>query len=331
MHYLSTSWDSVTSETVSSCFRKCGFQRQLASEDTERSEDDPVACASDIDDDINEEFLSTGADAPFAEFVSIDDNVPTCEPQSVAEIVAEVVEDEAPKDGGENESVRRPANFAEALAVLEALQSFFCTKNNENADKGLQCVQKELFLSKDKTLKIDLWMAVQMIKGRWTDVTRETMRNCFKKAGFVRPSVSPASVEDVVISDAREDARQAWNEATEARLVCYADDLNEFVAADDAVWVTEELDDSAIVREVRADACPEATSSDEDSDDDISLPVPIGSATANEYMTALKDLVFSRGLREEHVSNLENLEKAIRSSTTGHKQAAITEFFEVRQ
>ncbi|KAL1487338.1 hypothetical protein MTO96_046581 [Rhipicephalus appendiculatus] len=70
------------------------------------------------------------------------------------------------------------------------------------------------------------------------------------------------------------------NEAIEARLVCDADDLDDFVAADDAVWVTEELDDSAIVREVRADACPEAPSSDEDSDDDISPPAPIGSATA---------------------------------------------------
>ncbi|KAH7952511.1 hypothetical protein HPB52_023846 [Rhipicephalus sanguineus] len=114
MHYLSTSWDSVTSEMVSNCFRKCGFRQQLASEDTECSEDDPVARASDIDDDIDEEFLSTGADAPFAKFVSIDDNVPTCEPQSVAEIVAEVVGgdaakevgDKAPEDSGENESVR---------------------------------------------------------------------------------------------------------------------------------------------------------------------------------------------------------------------------------
>ncbi|KAL1421398.1 hypothetical protein MTO96_000476 [Rhipicephalus appendiculatus] len=105
MHYLST-WDSVTSETVSRCFGKCGFRRQLASEDTERSEDDP--CASDIDDDINEEFLSTGADAPCAEFVSIDDNVLTCEPQSVAEIVAEVVGGDAAEEVGDEAPENSP-------------------------------------------------------------------------------------------------------------------------------------------------------------------------------------------------------------------------------
>lgn len=37
-----------------------------------------------------------------------------------------------------------------------------------------------ILIRQEKTLKIDLWMAVQMIKGGWTDVTRETMQNCFK-------------------------------------------------------------------------------------------------------------------------------------------------------
>ncbi|XP_049528908.1 tigger transposable element-derived protein 6-like [Dermacentor silvarum] len=155
MHYFKTSWESVKRETVNNCLKKCGFRRQPAAEDTECSEDDPVAC----DYDMDEEFLSTGADVPFAEFVAIDNDVPTCEPQSVAEIVAEVVGDdaaevvanEAPEDGGDNEGLRPPATFAEALAGLEALQSFFRTKNNENADNGLQCVQKELFLSKGET------------------------------------------------------------------------------------------------------------------------------------------------------------------------------------
>ncbi|KAH8018886.1 hypothetical protein HPB51_013566 [Rhipicephalus microplus] len=155
VHYLSISWDSVTSETISNCCRKCGFHRHFASEDTKRSKGDPVACASDIDDGVKAEFLSTGTDARFTEFVSIDDNVPNCEFQSVAEIAAEVVggaaakeaRNKAPKDSGDNQNVHRPANFAEALAGLDALQSFFCTKNNENVDEGLRCVQ-ELFLSK---------------------------------------------------------------------------------------------------------------------------------------------------------------------------------------
>ncbi|KAH6948851.1 hypothetical protein HPB50_026602 [Hyalomma asiaticum] len=51
------------------------------------SEDDPV----DEDYNIDEEFLSTGADLPFAEFVTTDNDVLTCESQSVAEIVVEVV------------------------------------------------------------------------------------------------------------------------------------------------------------------------------------------------------------------------------------------------
>ncbi|KAH8037016.1 hypothetical protein HPB51_008342 [Rhipicephalus microplus] len=52
--------------------------QQLASEDTEHSEDDLEACVSDIDDNIDEEFLSTGVDAPFAEFVSPDMRAAKC-------------------------------------------------------------------------------------------------------------------------------------------------------------------------------------------------------------------------------------------------------------
>ncbi|KAH7937043.1 hypothetical protein HPB49_007560 [Dermacentor silvarum] len=104
---------------------------------------------------MDEEFLSTGVDVPFAEFVAIDNDVPTCEPQSVAEIAAEGVADEVPEDGGP------PATFALALAGLEALQSFFRMKDNENADKGLQCVQKELFLSKGVLWTDDAFQAVR--------------------------------------------------------------------------------------------------------------------------------------------------------------------------
>lgn len=54
----------------------------------------------------------------------------------VGDEAAEVVADEALEDGGDNEGSRRPATFAEALVGLEALQSFFSSKNNENATGG---------------------------------------------------------------------------------------------------------------------------------------------------------------------------------------------------
>ncbi|KAH8034362.1 hypothetical protein HPB51_023492 [Rhipicephalus microplus] len=136
LHYLSTTWGSLRSETVRKCSRKCGFWRQPASKDTECSEYDSVACTFDIDDDIDEEYSSIGANAPFVAFVSIGDNVPTWELQSYADMVAEVVGagaakevgDEALEDSGENESVCRLANFVESLTGLEALKSFFCRK-----------------------------------------------------------------------------------------------------------------------------------------------------------------------------------------------------------
>ncbi|KAH6945744.1 hypothetical protein HPB50_009739 [Hyalomma asiaticum] len=105
---------------------------------------------------------------------------------------------------------------------------------------------------------------------------------------------SITEVEDVV-SDGREDAQQAWREAIEA------DDFVDFVTADDAVWVTEELDDSANVHEVKAEACPEASSSDEESDD-VSLPAPIASATVKEYIATLKDL-YSKGDYHNNMSS----------------------------
>lgn len=99
--------------------------------------------------------------------------------------------------------------------------------------------------------------------------------------------------------------------------------------ADNDVWATEELDDAAIVREVRAAAgrveAP-SSSDDDDSDEQAPPPPPIGTSTALEYIAALKDLVFARGLPEEYAHHLDNLGKTV-EQTTARKQAAITHFF----
>lgn len=180
-------------------------------------------------------------------------------------------------------------------------------------------------------LQINLWMAVQMLKGAWMEIRSETLSNCFRKAGFVRPSASPAEVEgeEAATPDDREEVGQAWKEALEARLVDEADNLEDFIVADKDVWATEELDDAAIVREVRAAAGREeaqSSSDDDDGDEDAPPPQAIGTATALEYITALKDLVFARGLPEEYACHLDNLGKTVKP-TMVQKQTAITSFF----
>ncbi|EEC14122.1 centromere protein B, putative [Ixodes scapularis] len=156
MHYLNASWESVTSETVKNCFRKCGFRHSPEVEEPELSvSSDPDFCETE-DDDMEEELRSAGAELAFSDFVAVDDEVPTCDPQTVADIVAElrqgqVTGDEHDDDEDEDEPETPPrATFAQAVAALDVLRSYFATKDNPAAEGGLQTLQKELFLPKNQ-------------------------------------------------------------------------------------------------------------------------------------------------------------------------------------
>ncbi|KAL1445235.1 hypothetical protein MTO96_045137 [Rhipicephalus appendiculatus] len=106
MYYLSTSWDSVTSETVSSFQKVRSSAAACIGGYKERSEDDPVACASDIDDDINEGVHLHSRRRCTLRRVKSDraTAIPTCEHKSV--IVSRRWWGEAPEDSGENERRR---------------------------------------------------------------------------------------------------------------------------------------------------------------------------------------------------------------------------------
>ncbi|KAG0417050.1 hypothetical protein HPB47_005912 [Ixodes persulcatus] len=131
MHYLNASWESVTSETVKNCFRKCGFRRSPEVEE-------PEPCTED--DDMDEEFRSAGAKLAFSDFVTVDDDVPTCDPQTVADIAAvlrqgQVTGDEHDDDEDQDGPEMPPrATFAQAVAALDVLRSYFATKDNPAAN-----------------------------------------------------------------------------------------------------------------------------------------------------------------------------------------------------
>ncbi|CAN8020622.1 unnamed protein product, partial [Ixodes persulcatus] len=73
------------------------------------------------EDDMGEELQSTGTDVTFSEFVAMDDDLATCDRQTVADIVAERRQGEVSRseDNDEEEQGRLPAaTFAQAVAAL---------------------------------------------------------------------------------------------------------------------------------------------------------------------------------------------------------------------
>ncbi|CAN7977827.1 unnamed protein product, partial [Ixodes persulcatus] len=113
----------------------------------------PDPCETE-DDDVDEEFRSAGAKLAFSDFVTVDDDVPTCDPQTVADIAAvlrqgQVTGDEHDDDEDQDGPEMPPrATFTQAVAALDVLRSYFATKDNPAAEGGLQTLQKELFLPK---------------------------------------------------------------------------------------------------------------------------------------------------------------------------------------
>lgn len=60
------------------------------------------------------------------------------------------------KDGGDDgeEEVASPvATYAQAVVGLEAVRSYFRAKDNPGADKSLQCLAKELLVSKGRGMR----------------------------------------------------------------------------------------------------------------------------------------------------------------------------------
>lgn len=113
----------------------------------------PDPCTTE-DDDIDEELRFAAVKLAFSDFVAVDDEVPMCDPRTAADIVVELREgqvlgDEYKHEDDEDESKTPPAaTFAQAIAVMNVLRSYFDTKDNPAAEGDLQTLQKKLCLAK---------------------------------------------------------------------------------------------------------------------------------------------------------------------------------------
>ncbi|KAH6923604.1 hypothetical protein HPB50_003230 [Hyalomma asiaticum] len=168
-------------------------------------------------------------------------------------------------------------------------------------------------------LRVSLYSALEMVKASWADVTATCVQNCFRKAGFadVGPDADPeASEEDHSGGD-------LWQRVADSdmggRDICWDD----FVTADDDADTAEPCTDEGILNEVRG----KSDSAESDDDDDETLePVPTSVPVAIGYIDSLRQLVYAKGLGEEHAVALNKLETTLIASALS-KQTCITDFF----
>lgn len=99
---------------------------------------------------------------------------------------------------------------------------------------------------------------------------------------------------------------------------------DDLVSADDDTEFAEPFTDEGIVNEVRT--CDAEDSDESDADDDLEAPpAAVGTPAAIEYIAALKQLVCTRGLGNEHLGAINKLETAVIGSAFA-AQVRITDY-----
>lgn len=124
-------------------------------------------------------------------------------------------------------------------------------------------------------LKIDLLGAFSMLGRAWADVTQDTIRNCFRRAGLCAPGDDSEDRESSEDGEAIADVVEVFTELSEFPDAVDGSTADEFVSVDDGVATTGELENEDYV----ADGSPNSSGYEENDEE----PLP----TASEVMDAL--------------------------------------------
>lgn len=173
-------------------------------------------------------------------------------------------------------------------------------------------------------IKLDILEASRMCKQAWDKVKPETIKNCFKKAGFVK--TDEESAEETVTDETL--PIDGWEDVAPNQTILYEDFLN----VDENVAVCGELTDADIVAEV----LDTEEQNDDGSGDEIvgspadeeETPVP-NAADAMTYLREIRRFVESRNdVGDVQFKSLDVLESFIMAERlNSKKQAKISSFF----
>lgn len=127
---------------------------------------------------------------------------------------------------------------------------------------------------KDFSKKVDILGALNMVKTAWTNVTAETIRNCFRKAGFITGQETDSV------------------EGTDVISVALGDEIEYLIDVDENVACWEDVTDSDIIEQVID------STNVEDNDDHIETDESI----ATLFKPTVKEAVKSIGILTDFFS-----------------------------
>ncbi|UYV65149.1 hypothetical protein LAZ67_3003332 [Cordylochernes scorpioides] len=156
-------------------------------------------------------------------------------------------------------------------------------------------------------IKLDVLQASRLFKKAWDQVTSETIKHCFKKAGFVKKEEDEENSDDIIAETMP--SVDGWEDVISNPTISYDDFLN----VDDDVAVCGEITDADIIAEVLNHNI-EKQDGDEASGDEDESSV----AGEMNVPSALKQRTIS--------CNLDAFLK-VKMTLNSRKQAKISDFF----
>lgn len=177
-------------------------------------------------------------------------------------------------------------------------------------------------------LKISLLKAVRFVYGAWYEVRQSTIQNCYKKAGFVRQD-QPAPPSDSANTESA-DLTELWEHVATGDTGDAS--VEDFLTADSAASICDELTDEAIVADVLSRQTAALCDGSSDSDDEVDSVSTTPSMTTQSALTSIDSLIdfmHTKGMPPEFSQQLEAMRTAVVKLKLPRKQLQISDYFSV--
>ena len=176
-------------------------------------------------------------------------------------------------------------------------------------------------------VKIDVLSAIKILRKSWLAVTKNTIKNCFKKVGFVTKGEDTEDEPMQEQQQCEEEDIETWRRLAECGVVDSETDLIAYVSTDNDLVTRKTVTEDTIMTQIRdvVEAVEDVATDGEDDDDDEPPP------TLREALAMLKKLQHflecDSSIGSLHLRNLEYLEsKLVEKCIRKAKQTTILNF-----